>query len=210
MRVFFIVTVITLCNKSEFRTFLNIGQNSIFKAMLCFNKNIVRQEKTQVWGLMVPWLMEAVRHLKLPFVPWRILQPGAMYCNKICSEREMGFFCSAEDWGLKESRQIIFRNANIGKLKILELIFLKLVQMSFGKSYIHLFEHCCLERMSPFCLAPILSQGQKPTSLFQPRLPFSILDSSESISKKIPFSNYLLCPISWHNIYLFPEYLPCH
>lgn len=82
--------------------------------------------------------------------------------------------------------------------------------MSFGKSYIHLFEHCCLERMFPFCLAPILSQGQKRTSLFQPRLPLSILDSSESMSKKIPFSSYLLCPISWHNIYLFPEYLPCH
>lgn len=63
--------------------------------------------------------------------------------------------------------------------------------MSFGKPYIHLFEHCCLERVSPFCLAPILSQGQKPTSLFQPRLPLSMLDSSESMSKKIPFSSYL-------------------
>lgn len=46
------------------------------------------------------------------------------------------------------------------------------------------------------------------SQLFLPTRIAFMLDSSGSMSRKIPFLCYLLSPVSWHNINLFPEYLP--
>ena len=154
------------CTISELRTFLNIGQNTILKAILYFNKNL-RQEKMQVWDLVVPWLMGALRHFyfKLSLVLFRggFYSLGQYIIIRFIWVRDVGFFWNVKEWGLKESRQIIFKKANIGRVKVWKLIFLKLSlfrcpvgSLRYLQSYIHLFEHCCLERLCPFGLAPVL------------------------------------------------------
>lgn len=172
--------------------------------MLYLTEIFIRQGKTQAWGLMVPWLVEASRHcdfkLSPCFVPWRFLQTGAMHCNKIWYGWEV--WVSFEMWnneglgkvgrsflGKQTERSWRFGNWFSGNLSLSSDVPWKV--LVYLQQYIHVFEPCCLERVSASCVAPVPRQGQKPTSLYYLGLPLGMLDSSESMSKGelIPFSH---------------------